>query len=407
MASRFVNVLPNDQRRSFSMPQFFRMLMTRLDGLAKGCLLTALAVSVQAQSQTPAPLIPWSAKLDAGAGVQTVVVQPRTAGASGLVLQGTVLLPAQQSDVLSMPVSGVVQTVLVAPMETVRAGQPVARIVSPQLVEWQREWLLAQTQARLAQSKAARDEQMFSEGIVSEHRRNESLAQADMAALAAKERRQALRLAGMGEAALAQAASSASLSPQLTLVAPVAGVVLEQTAMPVQRLELGSPVAHIARGGRLAIELQATAAQAQGLRVGDPFAVEGCKTTARLMAVAPQVSSATQGVLLRAALSGREDCLRINQFVQLRLLPSQALADSKSGAAGVLSVPTQALVQQGGQSYLFVRQAQAFRAVAVQTGAAGVGETPIVAGLKAGDVVAVKGVIAIKGAWLGLGAEAK
>lgn len=368
-----------------------------------GGLLSAGLVS--ALAQTPGTLIPWNAKLDAGAGVQTVVLQARSAAATGLVLQGTVLLPAQQSDVVSMPVSGVVQAVLVAPMETVRAGQPVARIMSPQWAEWQREWLLAQTQARLAQSKAERDDQLFAEGIVSEHRRNESRAQAEMAGLSAKERRQALRLGGMSEAALAQAASSASLSPQLTLVAPVAGVVLEQSVMPGQRLEAGAPVAQLARAGRLVIELQASTTQAQGLRVGDGFAVTGCKTTARLVAVSPQVSSVTQGVLLRAVLSGREDCLRINQYVPLRLLPSRDQSDPK--ALGVLHLPTQALVQQGGQSYVFVRQPAGFRAVAVKTGMAGAAETPIVAGLKAGDEVAVKGVIAIKGAWLGLGAEAR
>jgi cobalt-zinc-cadmium efflux system membrane fusion protein len=349
----------------------------------------------------PAALIPWGAQLQAGAGVTTVAVQPRAAGATGLVLQGTVVLPAQQSDLVSMPVSGVVQSVLVSPMETVRAGQAVARITSPQLVEWQREWLLAEAQTRLAQGRARRDEQMFLDGIVSEHRRNESRAQYEMASLAARERRQALRLAGMGEAALAQAAATASLSPQLTLVAPVAGTVLEQSVVPGQRLEAGSPVARIVRSGRLAMELQAAAAQAQALRVGDLLAVDGCKLPARIAAISVQVSSVTQGVMLRAELTGSEDCLRINQFVQVHSL-GPATARAAEGSAS-WSVPAQAVVQHAGRSYVFVRQPQGFRAVAVQTGIGGGSDTAIVSGLKAGDEVAVKGVAAIKGAWLGLG----
>jgi RND family efflux transporter MFP subunit len=350
-------------------------------------------------AQAPAALIAWHASLDSGAGVSTVVLQPQGAAAGGLVLQGTVVLPAQQSDVVSLPVAGVVQAVLVAPMETVRAGQPVARVMSPELVAWQREWLHAETQARLAQGKAQRDEQLFLEGIVSEHRRNESRAQYEMAALSARERRQALRLAGLGDVALAQAAASAALSPQLTLVAPVAGMVLDIGVVPGQRLEAGSPVLRLGRAGRLAIELQASAQQAQALRVGDTLAVEGCQRPARIAAISTQLSSATQSVQLRAELNGREDCLRINQFVQLRW---------QGGRAGetALRVPAAAVVQHGGQSYVFVRQPQGFRAVAVQTGPGGGSETPIVAGLKAGDEVAVKGVIAIKGAWLGLGSEA-
>ncbi len=366
--------------------------------LGVASLLAGLAGAAAAQDASQ--LIPWSSKLEAGAGVSTALVQPQAAASGTMVLQGTVVLPAQQSDVVSMPVAGVVQAVLVAPMQTVRAGQPVARIMSPELAQWQREWLMADTQARLAQGKAQRDEQMFADGIVSEHRRNESRAQYEMASVAARERRQALRLAGVSEAALARASSTAGLSPQLTLVAPVAGTVLEQMAVPGQRLEAGVPVAHIARAGRLAIELQASREQAQALRVGDALGVDGCKTPARITALSPQLSSATQGVQLRAELAGREDCLRINQFVQLRWQGSAAA----SGSA--LSVPAAAVVQQGGRHYVFVRQPQGFRAVVVTLGAGGGSEVLITAGLKAGDEVAVKGVAAIKGAWLGLGADA-
>jgi len=352
----------------------------------------------------PPNLILWSARQQADTGVRTQVVQPGRAATDGLLLQGTVVLPAQQSDMVSMPLAGVVQAVLVAPMQSVRAGQAVARIMSPELAQWQREWLLAETQARLAQSKAQRDEQMFADGIVSEHRRNESRAQYEMAQVAARERRQALRLAGVSEAALAKAAAGGGegLSPQLTLAAPVAGTVLEQLAAPGQRLEAGSPVARIARGGRLAIELQASAQQAQSLHVGDPLSVDGCKTPARITALSPQLSSATQGVQLRAELKGREDCLRINQFVQVRWQGSAAPA-----GVAAFSVPAAAVVQQGGRFFVFVRQPPGFVATPVSMGPGGGNEVVITSGLKAGDEVAVQGVAAIKGAWLGLGVEGK
>ena len=367
--------------------------------LARAGLVSCLAaLSGPALTQALAPQIAWNPKLDAGAGVATLLVQARPATAAALVLQGTVVLPAQQSDIVSMPLAGVVQSVQVAPMQAVRAGQPVARILSPELAQWQREWLLAETQARLAQGKAQRDEQLFADGIVSEHRRNESRAQAEMALLAARERRLALRLAGVSEAALAQGQAQSGLSPQLTLVAPVAGTVLEQLAVPGQRLEAGHPVAQIARAGRFAIELQASREQAQGLRVGDALQVDGCKTPARITALSPQLSSATQGVQLRAELTGREDCLRINQFVQLR-------AQGSAGGDATFSVPAAAVVQQGGRHYVFVRTAQGFKAAPVSLAGGGGSELTITAGLQAGDEVAVKGVAAIKGAWLGLGAE--
>lgn len=361
-------------------------------------VVALLGVAVSALAAEPAALIPWKAGADGG-GVRTQAVQAGRLAADGLLLQGTVVLPAQHSDLVSMPLAGVVQAVLVAPMQPVRAGAPVARILSPELAQLQREWLLDHTQARLARSKAERDEQLFQDGIVSEHRRNESRAAWEMAALSAREHRQALRLAGVPEAALqrAEAGGAEALSPQLTLVAPVAGTVLEQLAAPGQRLEAGSPVARIARGGRLAIELQAASQQAQLLRVGDTLSVDGCKTPARITALSPQLSSATQGVQLRAELTRSEDCLRINQFVQLRW-------QGRGGSASAFAVPAAAVVQQGGRHYVFVRAAQGFVATAVTLGPGSGSELTVSAGLKAGDEVVVQGVAAVKGAWLGLGA---
>jgi RND family efflux transporter MFP subunit len=349
-----------------------------------------------------AALIPWSSSLDAGSGIVVVPVKPDNVGI-GSALQGTVVMPAQQVEMVSMPVTGFVQAVLVSPMEKVRAGQLLARISSPQLVEWQREWLTAQAQARLSQGKAQRDEQLFMEGIVSEHRRNESKAAYEMAALTARERRQALRLAGVGEAALAQSSMTSALSPQLTLVAPVSGFVMEQSVMPGQRLEAGSPVVRIGRLGRLAIELQATNQQAQALHVGDTLLVDGCKSPAKISAIPAQVSSLTQSVMVRAELLGLEDCLRVNQFV---LTHPQGKGAGTSASTAVFNVPSSAVLQQGGQSYVFVRDPKGFRAVPVKTSSGGGTDTSVLSGLKAGDEVAVRGVAAIKGAWLGLGPAA-
>jgi multidrug efflux pump subunit AcrA (membrane-fusion protein) len=230
--------------------------------------------------------------------------------------QGTVLLPVQQSEVVSMPLAGVVQAVLVSPMSVVKAGQPVARILSPQLADMQREWRAAVSQARLARAKAQRDDELFKDGIIAEQRRHESMAQAGMAELAEQERRQALKLAGVADKQLQD--SREPLSPALDIAAPTGGTVLEQIASPGQRLEAGSPLVRLGRADKLAIEFQAPASQLAGLRVGDALVVEGCSKPARVSAISPELSSATQNLMARAELVAAENCLRINQFVRLR-----------------------------------------------------------------------------------------
>ncbi|HQQ70327.1 MAG TPA: efflux transporter periplasmic adaptor subunit, partial [Alicycliphilus sp.] len=116
----------------------------------------------------------------------------------------------------------------------------------------------------------------------------------------------------------------------------------------------------------------------------------------------PQVNSANQSVQLRADFTAAEDCLRLQQFVD-----ATPQARATGLGAGALSVPAQAVVRQAGKTYVFVRTSQGFAPTVVELGAQGAGGWAVKSGLKSGDEVAVAGMAALKGAWLGLGAESK
>lgn len=370
-----------------------------LGGLAlPACSAGAAPAAATATAPAPvasAPLIAWSAAQAKAAGVvtQVLAVAP-SAAASDMLLQGTVVLPPQAAYLVSAPLAGVVQEVLVSTGQTVRVGQPVARLLSPQLLEWQRELMQAQAQMQLAASKLQRDESLFAEGLIAELRLQETRSQHQMAQLAVNERRQALRLAGAG-------ATRTELQPGLTLSAAAAGTVLEVTATPGQRLEAGMPVARLARAGRLSIELQATAAQAASLRIGDRLAIEGCQAPALLVAMSPQVSASNQSVLLRADFNHPEACLRVNQFVQARV------GGGSAPRPAMVNVPASAVVRQAGVAYVFVRKPQGFVPTPVVLEPGGGSSLPVRSGLKAGDEMAVQGLAALKGAWLGLGGGEK
>jgi len=346
-----------------------------------------------AAAPPPAPqAIAWSEAQTQAAGVRTQRLNAATSAGAGMVLPGTVELPPQATELLSAPLAGVVQQVLVQPGQRIQAGEPVARLLSPELLTWQRELLQAQSQARLASTRLERDEQLYAEGIIPKLRLQDSRAQHEQAQWAVQERRQALRLAGMHS-------TGPQLQPQLTLRAAVAGTVLEVTAVPGQRLDAGMPVAKIARSGQLVIALQATPEQAQRLRVGDSLTLPGCKASARLTAISPQVSAGNQAVQVRADFTAAEDCLRVQQFVQ-------AVVGARAGNAATqagLAVPVQAVVRQDGRAYVFVRTPQGFLPTAVELGPENGPQVQVRSGLKGGEEVAVRGTAALKGAWMGLG----
>lgn len=363
-------------------------------------LACALAIaSWPARAQTPAEQI---IKLDAAqqrsAGVQTVAAGAPSAdgGTSGQQLAGTVVAAPEGTVVVSSIVAGVVQQVHVSPLQEVRAASPVVTLFSQQLVEWQRDYLQLATQATLAQRKLTRDEGLFADGVIARSRLEESRAASVQASVMASERRHALLAAGMGQAQLQRLLEKQAMSPALTLTAGAAGTLLELPLSPGQRVEAGAPLARIAKSGALWLELQATPQLAAQLHVGDAVQVAGCGA-ARIQALSPHLNAGNQSVLVRARMERERDgCLKLNQYVQATV--------AAKPAGGVL-LPASALVRRGAASYVFVQRSTGFAAVPVTASPAGAEAMWVQGALPAGSQVAVRGVAAIKGAWLGLGAE--
>lgn len=354
-----------------------------------GVVFAACLAAGGSMAAPPAP-IAWTPDQAEAAGVVTQTIAPSTKAMAGAVLQGSAELPPHATELLSTPLAGVVQQVLVRPGQQVKAGEVVARLLSPELVTWQRELLQAQAQERLAADKLDRDEKLYAEGIIAGLRLQESRTQHRLAQIASKERQEVLRLAG---------ASGDRLRPELAVRAAAAGTVLEVLTTPGKRLDAGMPIAELARSTPLSLTLEATREQVQDLRVGDMLSVKGCQTKARLAAIVPQVNTANQTIQLRADMLGREDCLRVHQFVQ-------ATVTERSAPATGLALPADAVVRRDGKAYVFVQTAQGFVPTRIEASEARGSQVQVRSGLHGDERIAVRGMAALKGAWLGLGSEA-
>ncbi|MGE5468016.1 MAG: efflux RND transporter periplasmic adaptor subunit [Ignavibacteria bacterium] len=359
-------------------------------------LLSLLPLCASAQSSV-VRITPDQARL---AGIVAVPLDTlRSDGERRLPAQ--VVVPPSQSEIVSAPLPGVVTAVAVAYGETVKRGQVLARMQGPQLLELQREYASARSQAEVAGEQRRRDESLFADGIISRSRLAVTQATDRQAAALLAEKRAALRLAGVAEPA------EGGLSGTVSVRAPMSGVVLEAAAQPGQRIEATAVLFKLGRLAPLWLEIQATAAQAAGLAPGDKVTVPGCAAAGKLALVSPHLNAATQSLLLRAEFADPAGCLKPFQFVQAHVAPAQPMA-------GAWRVPSGALVRNGGQSWLFARAADGFVPIAVRVvdeaersalvspaeGAA--------SALRADLPVVIRGTAAIKAAWLGIGAgEAK
>jgi RND family efflux transporter MFP subunit len=328
-----------------------------------------------------------------------ITVARPVAQAQGAVsgLNGRVVVPNTQLHLISTPLPGLVESLAVALNEPVKRGQVLVRLQSPAYLEAQRSYLQAVSQARLAQANLARDDQLLQEGIIPEsrHRATQS-AQMEATALLA-ERKHALKLAGMSEAAIASLAKSQALSSALVLRAPADGTVLEQMVTVGQRLDAFTPIYKIGRLDPLWLEIHVAVGRATGVRNGAPVSVPSADARGKIISVGRGVDPDSQTVMLRALITENARNLRPGQNVEV------AVASVDTGTEPAWRVPNEALARQAGKVYLFVRSASGFTPTPIRLLQEGPREAAVAGPLTETSEIAVTGTSALKARMMGLG----
>jgi RND family efflux transporter MFP subunit len=289
-----------------------------------------------------------------------------------------VLVPSNQQRVLAAPLPGLVMTLSASVGDTVRVGQVLAVLRSAQVQELHHDVHVSHNQATLAAGQLARDEQLFKEGLIARSRLDTTRSQATLADEQHEERVLALAQAG---------GSAQGDSSRITLTAPISGVVLERPAVVGQRVDPASVLYRLARLAPLWLEMQVPSADAQAVRLGDAVRWAGGEGSGKVIAIGHAVDAATQTVLVRAEFAQPPAGLRVGQAVEALL---------QRPAAGLSQVPAGAVVEDGGERFVFVDAGGGrFRVQAVQV-VSSAGGSSAVRGLPAGSAVVVQGTAALK-----------
>lgn len=327
-------------------------------------------------------------------GITTVAPEAQaTAEIGGLAAQ--VMVPNSQLHVVSTPLPGLIESVLVAVNERVKRAQPLARMQSSALAEAQRGYLQAATQRQLARANLDRDQKLAADGLIAESRLLSTQANHIEATALLAERRHALKLAGMSDAAIAALLTGNAISSSVTIAAPVDGVVIEQVAQAGQRLEAYTPIYRIAKLDPLWLEIQVPLARAVGVHEGARVRVPSVDASGRIISVGRSVTLESQTVMLRALISINAARLRPGQYVEATV----ATAD-----ADIVQwrVPNGTLIRHQNRLLVFVKTPQGFRAEPVTMINEGA-QSSVVAGSLKGTVIAVGGISALKAKLMGIG----
>lgn len=355
--------------------------------MAAGCLFTpsflrtALVVALlHAAPALAAQGLPLTAAQKKNLGIVSVAATARSDGPA-LTYAARVTLPPASVRVIAAAGTGLVTQLHVQAGESVKRGAPLVTLSMPGLADAQNERTQARLRAQLAADNAARDEKLFSEGLIAESRLRATQSEARSARAALAAAQSAFSLLGTGKVS----------GSAITLTAPIAGVVTESVAEPGQRVDAGMALIKVADLSKLALEIPLSPSQSRQVAVGQSVSVAGSPASGRITGLLPQLNAA-QSVLVRASLVDPQKLLRPGQSVQA------AIAGARSASS--LVVPAEALVWKDAAPFVFVETAQGYTPTPVQLVRQNASQAEIT-GLGAGSRVAVKGVAALKAQWAG------
>ncbi|MDO9195665.1 efflux RND transporter periplasmic adaptor subunit [Rhodoferax sp.] len=351
--------------------------------------LCVFTLSAQAQSR-PTKFAVANAQVQA-LGIQTAPLQTQ-AESVRTSFPAQVVIPPNAEQVISSPVTGLISQLLVQPNQMVRAGAPLVRIASPELGQLQLQLLQANTRATLARQAAKREQDLFGEGLIAQRRVQEAQAALQEAEATLKQAKSALRLSGMSMSVIDKVAASGNPQDSLVLAATQAGVVTEIKAKPGQRVDSATPLMHLAQTGTLWLEIQVPVAESASWAPGTRLKVQGRDITAQIMSSSAMVASGSQMVVMRALVQGSAGQVRPGELLTVEL--------SVAATAGAWDLPLSAVAHDGDQAYVFVRTPDGFEARPVKVSASAGQRIRVQGPVKAGEEVAVSGVVALKGAWL-------
>jgi membrane fusion protein, heavy metal efflux system len=308
-----------------------------------------------------------------------------------------VVLPADQERVVTAPQQGLIDALKVSLGQEVKKGQVIAHLISTDMVSIQSDYLQTLTKKNLADSALKRDSALFKDGIIAQRRLLETQSTHEELSASLAEKKQTLMMSGMSEQSINNLGASKRMSSGMSIVAPMNGQIVEQMATVGQRIDMATPIYKIAQLNPLWLEINVPIEQALSLKNGMRVDIPKQQAHGTITAILRTLNKNNQTMHVRAEIKQGAERLALGQFVETEI---------QTGAkANQFTVPRSALARNGQASFIFKQVKTGIEPVSVklisEQGTLAVIEAPI----KENEMIAVTGIAALKGSWLGLGGE--
>jgi Cu(I)/Ag(I) efflux system membrane fusion protein len=258
--------------------------------------------------------------------------------------------------------------------ELVTAGQPMLSIYSPELYQTEQEYLI--TMGAAGASGADVRASGASGADVAKPSHDSGAHQSALARL---------RLQGVPDEELARLDRERTPSSQIALRSPVTGTVLERNVVEGQYVGADTPLMTVADLSRVWVLVDLYEMDLGRVKLGDRarFTADGLPGRmfeAAIDFIYPTVSSETRTLKARLSLANPDGQLRPGMYGQVDV-------SSRRGASSLV-VPSEAVVNTGGVSYVFLARGEGhFEPRRVWTGTSDGDQVTVLKGLVEGDTV--------------------
>jgi Cu(I)/Ag(I) efflux system membrane fusion protein len=249
--------------------------------------------------------------------------------------------------------------------QSVRRGEPLLSVYSPDLVATEREYLLAANNLRrlsaLSSGEAASDARALLEAG-----------------------RQRLRLWDIPDSEIDRIERTGQVSKTLLLPSPASGVVLKKDALPGMAITAGMPLFTIADLSTVWALADVYQSELAAVSTGNPAQVSasflpGETFRGRVDFIYPTLTEDTRTIKVRVVLRNSRGVLKPGMYVRVSLA---------GRAREALAVPRSALIQTGDREIAFVEQSPGvFAPREVKTGTLGKDFVEVLSGLSEGEEV--------------------
>ena len=329
------------------------------------CGMKLIRVEQKAGNAVTGSKIMLTARQIALAGITTDTVREENIGAQKTIT-GTVTTNENLTEQLSARVAGRVQQLFVRTVgERVNAGQPVYAIYSEDLLEAEKEYLLALQQQKLLHNPDVDYKQL----------------------LAAAQNK--LQLWGLSAGQIKGLAASGRASATVTVIAKTGGTVSEIAVHEGDYVTEGMPILKTQNLNALWVEAQLYADENVVYHNGDEVTVSfpdvgGQAINTKIEFVNPELADASKVELVQASIPNPHGLIKPGMLAYVSVSGSRQRA---------LAVPVTAVLSSGKGNMVWVKHTDgSFVPQMVTTGTGNTSYVAVLNGLKAGDVVVTGGV---------------